>query len=214
MSFSLNTDLFLWPTPAGAFHLAAEPAANGLRRFIAALLREPVTPVVAEARLQAWSGMESLDDAQDLVWRMQELGWLQGLPAPRRAPEGPLEKVLPELLPRLTHGGKVLLADAQGFYVSSQGFPHEVAEELSALAADIASVHQRRSGSLNRNLGLSGSAWGLIDAAGQSQVGFWPLYAGRERFVLVVSGIPAFNRPQFVDLVWVLHQRYAMTQDT
>ena len=212
MSYALSPNLYLSPTPAGAFNAAAEPNSNRLRRFIGALLALEVTPAASDAGLQEWSGSEQLDDAYQLVWRMQEVGWLQGLTAPRRAPEGPMEEILPQLLPQLTHGGKVLLADGQGFYVSSLGFPHEVAEELSALSADIANLHQRRSGSLNRNLGLSGSAWGLSDAAGQSQLGFWPLYAGKERFVLVVAGIPAFNRPQLIDLVWMLHRRYALQQ--
>jgi hypothetical protein len=214
MSFAVNPNLYLSPTPAGAFNAAAEPNNNRLRRFIGALLTQAVTPAATDAGLLEWSGTERLDDAHQLVWRMQEVGWLQGLAEPRRAPEGPMEEILPQLLPQLTHGGKVLLADSQGFYVSSLGFPHEVAEELSALSADIANLHQRRSGSLNRNLGLSGSAWGLSDAAGQSQLGFWPLYAGKERFVLVVAGIPAFNRPQLIDLVWMLHRRYAMQQQS
>lgn len=212
MNFQLGPNPYLLPTPAGAFHAAAEPDQSRLHRFIVALLRHPVSPLADEAGLLEWSGLDRLEDAHELAWRMQELGWLEGFAAPRRVPEGPLEAILSQLLPQLTHGGKVLLADSQGFYVSSQGFPHEVAEELSALSADIATLHQRRTGSLNRNLGLSGSAWALTDAAGQSQLGFWPLHAGHERFVLVVAGMPTFNRPQLVDLVWLLHQRYAAQQ--
>jgi hypothetical protein len=214
MSHEPGPTPYLLPTPAGAFGAAAEPDRDPLRRFMAALLQRPVTPSVAEQDFLQWSGFERLDEANDWVWRMQELGWLQGLAAPRRAPEGSFERVLVELLPSLTRGGKVLLADSHGFQISTQGFTHEVAEEISALSADIAALHQRRSGSLNRNLGLSGSAWGLLDAAGQSQLGFWPLYAGKERFVLVIAGMPSFNCPQLVDLVWVLQQRYAVGQSS
>ena len=205
---------YLLPTPAGAFSAAAEPDADPMRRFMSALLRQVVTPSVTEKSFLQWSGFDRLEEAYDWVWRMQELGWLQGLAGPRRAPEGPFDRVLAELLPALTRGGKVLLADSHGFQVSTQGFSHEVAEEISALSADIAALHQRRSGSLNRNLGLSGSAWGLLDAAGQSQLGFWPLYAGKERFVLAIAGMPSFNCPQMVDLVWVLQQRYAVSHSS
>jgi hypothetical protein len=212
MNWSPGPNPYLLPTPAGALNAASEPSDDPLRRFMAALLAHPETPSVAETGFLHWSGFDHLDEAYAWLSRMQELGWLEGLAAPRRALEGSVETILLELLPHLTRSGKVLLADSHGFQVGSLGFAHEVAEEISALSADIAALHQRRRGSLNRNLGLSGGAWGLIDAAGQSQLGFWPLYAGRERFVLVVAGMPTFNRPQLVDLVWVLHQRYAPGQ--
>lgn len=210
MAFALNSNLYLAPTPAGAFDAAAGPADNRLRRFISALFQLPVSPLATEDNLVAWSGLETPGNALDFTWRMQELGWLQALEVARSVPGGPIEEVLAALLPKLTRGGKALLADSQGFYLCSTGFPHEVAEELSALSADLANLHQRRSRSLNANLGLGGSAWGLLDACGQSQIGFWPVHAGSQRFVLVVSGMPSFNRPEVVDLVWVLHQRYAL----
>lgn len=161
-----------------------------------------------------WSGFDALDEAQVWLGRMQSLGWLEGLAAPRTVPEGPLDAILRELLPHLTRDGKVLLADGHGFQVGNHGFSQEAAEEVSALSADIAALHQRRRGALRRGLQFDGSAWGLIDAAGQSRLGFWPLHAGKERFVLVVAGMPTFNRPQLVDLVWVLHQRYAVGAET
>ncbi|MEE9356956.1 hypothetical protein [Candidatus Vondammii sp. HM_W22] len=48
-----------------------------------------------------------------------------------------------------------------------------------------------------------------MDAAGNSQLGFWPLYFGEQRFVLALNGRPKFNQPAFRDMVWVLAQRYA-----
>ena len=39
MSYSLNTDLFLLPTPAGAFNAVAGSANNRLARFLVELLR-------------------------------------------------------------------------------------------------------------------------------------------------------------------------------
>ena len=49
-------------------------------------------------------------------------------------------------------------------------------------------------------------------AAGHSQLGFWPLHVGCERFVLAIAGQPAFNRPQLVELVVHLHRRFAVQQ--
>ena len=211
MPFTLDCSRYLLPTPAGAFHAASvAPDLPGtrLRSFITALLQDEKTPRISKEGICRWSGIENEDAALEFFWRMQELGWVQALDTPRAAPAGKIEDILGALLPNLTHGGKALLADAHGFYLSSHRFSHEVAEELSALSADLASLHQRRSGSLNSNLGLSGGAWGLLDAAGQSQVGFWPIHAANARFVLIVSGMPTFNQPEMVDLVWVLHRRY------
>ena len=209
MPLVLDSSLYLMPTPAGAFNAASDPADNRLRRFINALLQQPVTPAASESGIVQWSGIDNTADALEFFWRIQELGWVQALESPRAAPEGKIESELARLLPCLTRGGQVLLADAHGYSLCIAGVSHEVAEELSALSADLASLHQRRRSSLNANLGLSGGAWGMLDASGQSQLGFWPMYAGRERFVLAVSGMPTFNRPEMVELVWVLHQRYA-----
>jgi hypothetical protein len=109
----------------------------------------------------------------------------------------------------MSESGKVLLADMQGFYLASHGFPHEVAEELSGLSAELATVHSRRSGVLMNNLGVANHSWGIIDVFGNSQIGFWPLFIGKNRFVLVISGVPHFNQPEFVDLIWALSIRYA-----
>jgi hypothetical protein len=209
MGYVLNRPTYVMPTPAGAYRAAAAPAEGRLPSLVTALFGQPESPLLAESTVSRWCDIADPQEALEFVWRLQELGWIQALETPRSVPTGPIEDVLAELVPALTRGGKSLLADAHGFYLYSRGFPHEVAEELSALSADLASLHQRRSRSLNANLGMSGGAWGLVDAAGQSQLGFWPLFAGKQRFVLVVAGTPTFNRPELVDLIWVLHQRYA-----
>lgn len=209
MIYSLNSDLYLLPTPAGAFNAVSGPANNRLARFLVELIRNAAQEKTSDANLRTWSGLDSDDEARDFLWRTQKLGWVQALSAAPNISDAPLEQFLPELLPHLGMDRKVLLADTQGFYLYSHGFPHEVAEELSALSADLANLHQRRSGSLNRNLGLSGSAWALTNAAGYSQLGFWPLHVGNERFVLAIAGQPAFNRPQLVELVVHLYRRFA-----
>jgi len=59
------------------------------------------------------------------------------------------------------------------------------------------------------NLGLNSSAWSVVDAAGHTKIGFWPLFIGQQRFVLVMEGVPNLNRKEFVDLIWLLSRRYA-----
>jgi hypothetical protein len=172
------------------------------------LLSERESPLLTEEKLTESMGLSVAEQARDIFLHARKLGWVQSFEEPRSCPEGSLERVLPDLLKMLSLKGKVLLADPQGFYVSSSGFPHEVAEELSGLSADLASLHTRRSGLLENNLGLAGGAWALVDAAGNGRIGFWPVFIGANRFVLVVSGVPQFNCPDFVKLAWVLSLRY------
>jgi hypothetical protein len=89
---------------------------------------------------------------------MQGLGWIEGCESPRSAPAAALEDLLPDLLLPLSGSGKALLADSQGFYLDSDGFPHEAAEELSALSADLATLHERRHSLLRNNMSLETSA--------------------------------------------------------
>lgn len=200
---------YLLPTPAGAFKAVSSTDSNRLRSFLMALLKQQGQAEISETSLCEWSGFSDPQEALEFANRIHSLGWVQTLSAPYHLPNGTFEKTLPLLLPALSRENKILLADTQGFYLYSHGFPHEAAEEISALSADIANMHARRAGLINRNLGLSGSAWALTDAAGHSQLGFWPLFIGPERFVLALSGAPAFNCPQLVELIFVLYSRFA-----
>ena len=207
---NLTPGAYILPTPAGAFKAVSEPGDNRLREFLLTLFDQQGEALITDANLCKWSRIASTPAAYEFVGRLQTLGWIQVRPSPYQVPAVPFQDTLPTLLPALSREGKILLADSQGFYLHSHGFPHEAAEELSALSAEIATLHARRAGVLNRNLGLNGSAWALTNAAGHSQLGFWPLFVGSERFVLVISGAPAFNQPQLVELAFVLHKRFGM----
>ena len=206
--FNLIDDLYIHPTPGGAFYAITEPEIDPSRKLIHSLLQQKSTAPLTLEGLKQWVGMDDDDGAMGLLHHIQNLGWVQGLESPLQSNDAPLEELLPDMLKVLSDSGKVLLADSMGFYLASSGFPHEVAEELSALSAELANLHERRSGLLINNLGLSGSTWAIVDAVGHSKVGFWPLYIGGQRFVLVISGVPHLNSPNFVELVWALFLRY------
>lgn len=208
-SFTLAGDLYIHPTPAGTYYAVSATDPNPSRRMIQSLLNKQSSPRLTLEGLMSWADIEDEEQVLTLLYHAQGLGWVQGFDAPRECNEQPLEVQLPRLLKTLAIQGKVLLADHQGFYLASSGFPHEVAEELSALSADLANLHSRRSGLLVNNLGLASSAWAIVDAAGNGKIGFWPLFIGEQRFVLVINGVPQFNQPDFVNLVWVLSRRYA-----
>jgi len=204
----LNDGAYLLPSAAGAFHAASGRELDPPRVLLRALFREPLATRLSEHALSQLSGLKDPEHAAAMLARVQRLGWIQGLDHPRRCPEGSIEELLPGLLEPLSNKGRAMLADPQGFYLGSAGFAHETAEELSALSADLASLQQRHSGLLVGNLGQVSGAWGVIDAAGNSQVGFWPLYVGGQRFALVLGGVPRLNQQALVDLIWILNQRY------
>jgi hypothetical protein len=174
------------------------------------MLLQPATQALNFDNLQKLSGFDDPQKCGELLHHCQKLSWIQGLDSEREYPSDLLENILPGLLNKMSENGKVLLSDMQGFYLASHGFPHEVAEELSALSAEIAIVHERRSGLLMNNLGLASHAWAIVDVFGNSQIGFWPLFIGKNRFVIAISGVPHFNQPEFVELIWALSMRYAV----
>lgn len=206
--FKLTDGLFLYPTPAGAYYAISGLDNDKPRRFLTRLLQQEQTPELSLEQLQHLMEFDDEEKALQQLLHCQKLGWIQGVDSVMRSPQGALEEILPGLLGQISENGKVLLADDQGFYLACSGFPHEVAEELSALSAELATVHKRRSGLLVNNMGISSHAWAIVDPFGNSQIGFWPLFVGTHRFVLAISGVPHFNQAEFVTLVWALIIRY------
>lgn len=211
--YTLAEGVYIHPAPAGAYYAISATERNPSRRMIQSLLAKATSPLLTMEGLMEWSDIPDEEQALTLLHHAQGLGWVQGLEASKVCSDEPLEMQLPKLLKSLSINGKALLADQQGFYLASSGFPHEVAEELSALSADLATMHNRRSGLLINNLGMASSAWAIVDAAGNGKIGFWPLFIGNQRFVLIVSGVSQFNHPDFVNLVWVLSRRYGLLGD-
>ncbi|NOY62268.1 MAG: hypothetical protein GXP10_03765 [Gammaproteobacteria bacterium] len=200
---------YMMPTPAGAYYAATARSTDEPRKLLLTLFAQDESPLFDVEKLREWNIGGGDEGFFDLIHRMQKLGWIQGNQKKSAAPEGTLEEAVPEMLSTLSGSGKALLADSQGFYLATHGFPHEAAEELSALSADLAMLRERHSGLLVNNLGLGMNAWGLVNASGNSQLGFWPLYIGGHRFVLVLAGLPHLNQPAFTNLVWLLGRRYA-----
>jgi hypothetical protein len=207
--YHLTEGLYLYPTPAGVYYAVSSLETDKSRQFLRKLLQQSQTQALNIENLQHLMNNNDQEKCLELLHHCQKLRWVQGLKAPLEYPSGVLENILPSLLSKITENGKILLAEEQGFYLAAHGFPHEVAEELSALSAEIATVHDRRSGLLMKNMGLKSHAWSIVDVFGNSEVGFWPLFIGDNRFVIAIYGTPHFNQPEFVSLVWALSIRYA-----
>jgi len=203
-----DRSLYLTPTPAGAYYSVAGNDTSAARRFLKKLLVEDASPLLSTENLRQFMQLDSDEEALEMLAHLQKLGWVQGLEKALDAPSGRFEDILPGLLSGLSVSGKALLADEEGFYLASSGFPHETAEVLSGLSANIATLHDRYQGVLKNNLGEASSAWGLIDASGNAQLGVWPMFIGNYRFALVIGGVPRLNQGSLTSLVWALNMRY------
>ncbi len=201
------TTPFLHPTPAGAYYAVLSADTELGRQLIRHLLNYDATPEVSIATLSEWLATDE-DKVKQVLKRMQTLGFVQGLDEPKAIPSGSMQTILPDLLASVSDVRKAILSNAQGLVVSSVGFAHETSEELSALSADLVDLGEKYGGVLHGNLRLHGGAWALVNAAGNSEIGFWPMYFGQQKFTLCISGMPTFNQPQFTDLAWLLARRY------
>lgn len=207
-TITLNASLYAEATPAGAYYAVASPTSDGARKLLARILKEGSQAPLTEARLCEWAETDSLDDALQLLYRLQRLEFVQGANVPRALPEGNLESTLPGLLARLSDTGRGLLAESNGFYVACAGFRHEAAEEIAALAGDVLALSDRHALLLRRNLNIRSSAWASCDAAGRSELGFYSMYVGQQTFVLILGGTPQIQGEDFVFLIEALSRRY------
>ncbi len=207
--YKLITEQYVMPTPAGAYYAVSNNSEDPARDLLFALMSKPNSQYLTLDTLQNFTHLSEEQAALELLYRAQKLGWLQGNDDSHCLPEGRLETVVPLLLAELSGSGKALLADEEGFYLASHGFTHETAEEVSALSADLASLYQRHHRLLQNNIGVESSAWAIVNAGGDSHLGFWPLYIGDQRFSLAITGLPSLNQVAFMQLVWFLSERYA-----
>ncbi len=199
-------DKYLLPSPAGAWHCISSTAVEPARQFLQQLMTFEESPHFDADTLN--SLLPDSDIQESLLYHIQQLKWLQGFSAPRHIPQGNFDESLPDLLAALSSEHKALLADDEGFFLAGSGFTHEALEELAALGADLSALYTRHAGIVSNNLKINSSAFALVDAAGYSRIGFWPLYIGKLRFNIVIAGAPRFEQQHFVDLVWILHKRY------
>ncbi len=199
---------YILPTPAGTYYAVSTDSDDKTRMFLLGLLSQSSSQALTQEFLLRATQLKTEQEAMELLYRAQGLGWVQGETQPREAPVGILEEALPAILGKLSSSRKVLLVDNQGLFLSAHGFSYELAEELSALSADLSSLYQRHERLLKNNMNIGASAWALVNSHGDSQLGVWPLYIGNSQFNLVMTGVPQFNQQAFVDLVWILSKRY------
>ncbi len=211
--YKLFENNYILPTPAGAYYAVSADSDDKARWCLLSLLSFTESQLLTEEYLLRVTKAKSTQEAMELLYRLQGLGWIQGDAESREGPAGILEEALPAILADLSSSKKVLLVDNQGLFLATHGFSYELAEELSALSADLSSLYLRHERLLRNNISIGSSAWALVDSNGDSQLGVWPLHVGEYQFNLVMTGVPQFNQQAFVDLIWILGKRYLDAPD-
>lgn len=201
-----DTPRYFQVTPSGAYYATLSTEPEALRALLLQLLSADTHIPYISSLLQKLTGMGA-EEAEALLDKAVQHGFVDLPQDPEPIAAGTIEQLLPEFLPQLADG-RVLLADDQGFCLGQSGFGAEEAEAVAGMAADLVSMHERHQALLVSHLGFNGSSWALVDAVGQSELGFWTLHVGEQKFLLILEGMPHLNRQPFVDLMSVLIRRY------
>jgi hypothetical protein len=198
---------YLLPTPAGALR-ATTPRPGPDREALRALLRSETTPARSAtgfAALDWWGGADRLTR---LLTGLIDQGLVEVSPRPYRLGDKKVELVLPTLLQRLSARDRGLLADNEGFLVSSVGYDDEVAVNMAALVAEMVEFDRRWRQRLGPGETGPLPVWWTNWPGADDRLGLFILNIGDVPFVLVVEGELHLRDPAFVWLVWSLSHRY------
>lgn len=201
-------DKYLLPTAMGAFYTVASNKQDSTRDFLRILMSKKTSVSINSASLNEY--FSNIDSPVAVLHKIQKNGWIHGQAEKKQIEAGPIEIVFPELLEKISKDKKALLADDQGFCIVSTGYDDENSELLAALSTDLSVISLLQKNNAMDKLNIQSNALALVNMSGQSNVGFWPIYVGDSLFILVISGAPDFEQEAFVDLIWLLHQRYCV----
>ena len=206
--YELAGDLYVLPTPAGAYFAVSTTEDSRVRRLLLALLRHRSSPHVDAKFVCACLGTDDEQEALEVLHRAQSLAWIEGYEQVRDLPGLGVGQELHQLLPHLSSVGKALIIDWNGLSLASCGIDDATADTLAALAADLIGVQERHADRMAQHLGQASHGWAAVDAYGSSRIGAWPLYVGDKRMLLVLLGEPRLNDSAFLALVWLLIENY------
>ena len=202
---TLQNNLYPHITPSGAFYAVSHKSSNSSHTLLINILTDRESAPISNEKLLQWAETDDLDNALNLLYRMQRLEFLYGAETPVPALEL-TDNTLTDLLPHMSDSQKAILVDQDGFYFARSGFTHESAEEVAILASEAIRVSERHALLIKNNLNIYQNAWGLCDPTGQSELTFFPLYVKDSRYILVTGGTPQLHKEAFVSLVRALYQ--------
>ncbi len=199
---------YILPTPAGAYFLAQDNTQSWQKNVLKNIFSSDKSLKLDINNLKEIFNTSDSENLKYKIEQCQKQHLIQVVDEEFLAPTGDFEQYLNDIICKFSNKEKALLCDSQGLCIANNGFPIEMQEEISVLSADIAIMHKRRAQNINKKLGLNSQAWSIVDASGNSCLGFWPLNINKEVFVLVLEGVPFFNQIAMVDLIWALYLRY------
>lgn len=201
----------LLATPAGAYFAVSANDEDALRTALFDVMARPGAWPASTERWPSPDGGAAPDlPARDVVDRLLQLEWVEFAARDAEPVSAePLERQLLELLPALSGEGRALLADHQGLPIALAGFDEIQGQGLAALSSEAIALGLRHRRLLAGSSTRTPAAWAMVDAAGNSQIGVWPLFFGQRWFALVIAGRPLLARPAFLRLVRTLVRRAA-----
>ena len=206
--YELASDLYVLPTPAGAYFAVSTSDDSRVRRLLLALLRHSSSPRVDAEFVCECLGTDDEQEALEVLHRAQSLAWIEGYEQVRDVSRLGVGQELHQLLPHLSSVGKGMIIDWNGLSLASCGIDDATADTLAALSADLIGVQERHADRMAKHLGQASHGWAAVDAYGSSRIGAWPLYVGDKRMLLVLLGEPRLNDSAFLALVWLLIENY------
>ncbi len=126
MSYKLEQEQYLMPSPAGAYYCITAKTDNAARKLLRQFLQQRTAPLVTNELIENWFSSEQTSGLRTLNY-LQDLGWLQAMLKAEQVEQGPLETLLPDSLFPLSTESNSLLTYSHLFCLSSFVFAHESA---------------------------------------------------------------------------------------
>lgn len=205
--YQILRESFLLPSPYGAYIAAKQREKSRHATLLLSLMDETVSFRLTNETLFRLAGVNGPEDTLDLLWELQQSHMVQADVGPRCLPPQKIERVLPSLLSKLCDSQIALLSDEHGLCLAHSGLGADDADEVCALSVELTRLSHRY-GSLLSPLENHSAGWGLVNERGAGKLNFWPIYLGRHQFSLIAFGMPRLNQAEFLELIWLLQNRY------
>jgi len=199
MESHTDSGRFVCVTPAGSYHAVELRQHTEHRQLLHSILGSRQSPALADYK----------GGSREILLDLHKAGFITFKGSRVELPDGNLLQLLPRILPSLSESGRAVLTESgQGLYLDYVGVSELEAQELAVMAAALSTLADARGSVMSEQLAIKSRAFGIVDPAGNSEIGFWPLHIADQVFTLIVMGIPRFNTVPFCVLIWALIERY------
>ena len=184
---------WLLPTPSGALHAFSTPEPNAAQRATQALLATPHVLTLADWRREHDHGGRMLE-------QLRGKQWVQLLKREVPAPDVRLGDFAQHVIAPLSGERRAVLASDGGFCLGQSGLEQELAETLSAAAADFSSYAQRQA-----KRGWPGARHVSFFSEPEMLLPEWsfvPFWVDDSGYWLILAGEPLLNNLAMVELMW------------